>query len=376
MEHDRIPGGRAATRDATLRDLLNAWFEHGTMSWSPATTAGYVSRIKIIAKSPLGATCLDELTTERLDRWYAALVGTGQSPANIKNHHSLIRRACHQGVKWGWLETNPATMATAPRVLRPQVQAMRSDEVAAVLAAAAAISARAGLALRLAAVTGARRGELAGLRWDDVDGDVLTIARSITIIPADKATDRPNREMFAGPTKTHATRRLTLDPTTLNLIRARRVECEATCAGLGVALGPWMLSEDPMNAEPASPEGLSRLWRRCRKSAGIDVHWRLHDLRHWAATSMVAGGEDIRLVAGRLGHARPATTLDVYAHFIERGDERAATKLSELLGPDPAQAADQIDAARRAGQPERAKPKGTSRGGRHSRASRSKHRPN
>ena len=35
MEHDRIPGGRTATRDATLRDLLNAWFEHGTMSWSP-----------------------------------------------------------------------------------------------------------------------------------------------------------------------------------------------------------------------------------------------------------------------------------------------------------------------------------------------------
>jgi integrase len=249
---------------------------------------------------------------------------------------------------------------------------MRPDDVAAVLAAAATISPLAALTLRLAAVTGARRGELAGLQWDDIREDVLTIARSITIRRADPSEGRPEPELVEGPTKTHAVRRLTLDPQTVALVTARRVECEAMCIEADVPLGPWILSPDFGNDTPASPEALSRLWRRCRKRAGIDSHWRLHDLRHWAATSLIAGGEDVRLVAGRLGHARPATTLDVYAHFIDRGDERAASKLSDLLGP----AADASDPAEPRGRDAQSgNPGAPRRARRHGRAPLSRHRP-
>lgn len=373
MDAERSPHG-PPTRDATLRDLLVAWFEHGRMNWSLATARGYESRIGIIVKSPLGRTRLEELNTQRLDQWYAGLIGAGQSPANIKNHHALIRRACQQGLKWGWLDVNPATLASPPRVLRPQVRAMRPDEVGAVLHVAQGISTLAGLVLRLAAVTGARRGELVGLQWDDLVEDQLTIARSITFVPADPAADRPVPGLAVGPTKTHAIRRITLDPGTVALIAAQRCESDAIAAELRVPLGPWMISTDPGNEGPASPEWLSRLWRRCRKEAGIDTHWRLHDLRHWAATSLVASGEDIRLVAGRLGHARPATTLDVYAHFIDRGDERAASKLSDLLDPNPAVDASWLGVNRGDGQPERAA--GARRARRRAPAQRSKHGPN
>ena len=57
----------------------------------------------------------------------------------------------------------------------------------------------------------------------------------------------------------------------------------------------------------------------------------MHDLRHFAATTMLVGGVDIRTAAGRLGHAQSSTTLDIYAHFVRAADERAASGLGAVL---------------------------------------------
>ena len=64
---------------------------------------------------------------------------------------------------------------------------------------------------------------------------------------------------------------------------------------------------------------------------GIDPAVRLHDLRHFAATRLLDAGVPVETVSGRLGHARPATTLNVYAHFIPASDQVAADVLGALL---------------------------------------------
>jgi integrase len=64
---------------------------------------------------------------------------------------------------------------------------------------------------------------------------------------------------------------------------------------------------------------------------GLD-HVRLHDLRHFQATELIAAGVDVRTVAGRLGHADPSTTLRVYAAFMEPADQGAAKVIGRLLG--------------------------------------------
>ncbi len=58
---------------------------------------------------------------------------------------------------------------------------------------------------------------------------------------------------------------------------------------------------------------------------------RLHDLRHYVATRLLASGIDVRTVAGRLGHRNPATTLNVYAHFVPEADEEAASALADVF---------------------------------------------
>ena len=60
---------------------------------------------------------------------------------------------------------------------------------------------------------------------------------------------------------------------------------------------------------------------------------RLHDLRHFAATRMLLNGIDMRTTAGRLGHARASTTVDIYAHYTLPADQRAATILADVLNP-------------------------------------------
>jgi integrase len=80
------------------------------------------------------------------------------------------------------------------------------------------------------------------------------------------------------------------------------------------------------------PERIGWWWVRARELSQLDRRWRLHDLRHFAASMAgIAAGHDVRSVAGRLGHANPAMTLRVYAHAVQGGDARIAEDLGRML---------------------------------------------
>jgi integrase len=188
-----------------------------------------------------------------------------------------------------------------------------------VLAAAAEIDHAAVLAFRVAAATGARRSELAALRWDEVADNQLTIDSAIEYI------FRGNRQpvLRDAPTKTANIRTLTLDSETLGMISALRRQREP--------YGPWMFGLGP---EIVPPDRIGYWWRTARAAAGIDPAWRLHDLRHWSATVAIGQGHDVRTVAGRLGHANPAMTLRVYAHAFAAADQALAANLGNILRGD------------------------------------------
>jgi integrase len=82
---------------------------------------------------------------------------------------------------------------------------------------------------------------------------------------------------------------------------------------------------------PPNPDRIGWWWHQARERAGIDTRWRLHDLRHWSATTAITSGHDVRTVAGRLGHANAAMTLRVYAHAVQAADEVLAAGLADAL---------------------------------------------
>lgn len=187
-------------------------------------------------------------------------------------------------------------------------------------------------AIALAAITGARLGELCGLRWSDVDMErnVLHIRRAVT-----HGIDKG--ELVVGPTKTHQAPKVSLDPVARDLLERHRKAMDERATTLGSAVladgyvlpggPPW--SFDPTGAEPVRPSSMTSAFARLARRAGVNA--RFHDLRHFSATQLIGAGVDVRTVAHRLGHADPATTLRVYAHALAERDRGAAAILGRLV---------------------------------------------
>ena len=97
-----------------------------------------------------------------------------------------------------------------------------------------------------------------------------------------------------------------------------------------LALDAFVFSHQPDAREPWKPNYVTLAFGRLAKLSGFP-DLRLHDLRHYAATTMLVSGIDIRTTAGRLGHAQASTTLDVYAHFMKAADQLAAAVIGDAL---------------------------------------------
>ena len=312
--------GRAAPAGRTVADVLDAWIDQNALIWAPGSRRDYESRVRAIKTDPVARISLARLTVADVEQWHARVRRQGSQDPTIRNHHIALRAALAQAARWGWIATNPASLARLRSTKVEPRRAMTIADVRAVIAAAAAVDPAAELALRLAAVSGARRGELAALQWSDLADRLLTIDSAVHVV----RTGDGQPTLHDAATKTANIRTLALDDDTLAMIERLQVERGP--------YGPWMLGLGP---ELVSPDRVGWWWKRARELSGIDVRWRLHDLRHWSATVAIGQGHDVRTVAGRLGHANPAMTLRVYAHAFSSADVAVAVSLGEILKRPP-----------------------------------------
>lgn len=292
---------------------------------SPTTLREYRRLAERVVVPELGKVKLAKLTARDLDNLYAKLTKRGLKPTSVRRVHALIGAALHQAEKWDLVDRNVARKASPPAVHAPEVTAPDPAEVQRIVNAAEEIEPALASLLVLAALTGARRGELCALRWSDVDWttSTLRIARSIY--------DTPGRGWGEKPTKTHQGRRIGLDDLSLAILHRHRGQVDALGAELGetVPEDAFIFSRSPVGSEPFRPMIVTQFTRRVAIKAGVDTH--LHALRHFSATQGIAAGYDAVTVGARLGHADPSITLDVYSHAIEQRDRELAATLGSTL---------------------------------------------
>lgn len=315
-----VAGGHS-TRDATVGDLVTKWFELAKQDLSPSTVIGYGACIRRYIDPALGDVPLDRLRVAQLDQLFAELrSGGGQArrplaTATVRQVHAILRRALQQGIKWGWIDSNPAVLATPPRVRNRIIEPPEPSDVVRLVRAAREHDPDLGTFLHLAATTGARRGELCGLHWDSVDLEhgTMTIARSIV--------DGPNFTLVEKDTKTHSVRRVALDPASVEALRAHRERCivRLRLCSADLSSSAYVFSRAVDGSRPWPPNDVTHAFIDLRKRLGLTTV-RLHDLRHFAATRLLGAGIPVRTVSGCLGHANAATTLGVYAHFLAESD--------------------------------------------------------
>jgi integrase len=330
-----IEGQADKQRSTTsLSALLEDWLNHARkIGRAPSTVAAYERRVAVI-KDALGDIQLGRLSAKDLDQWYGTLLAAGRSPADVKAFHRIISAALRQGEKWDSVDRNIAGRADPPRVPRVDIEPPSPAEVETLIRLAQdSRSPEMAPIIFWCAISGMRRGEVAGLHWSrvDWDGARVYVCRSVWQV---------NQRIGEKDTKSHQTRWVSVGELGIALLKDRRARGEADATDAGVDLEPdgYVWSTDVAGREPWHPDRITQAFTRLCVKAGLPGDpwpYRLHDLRHYSATELLTAGVPLNVVSERLGHARASTTSDIYGHGRAAGDQLSAEILGAGLSAKP-----------------------------------------
>ena len=317
--------------DQSVSGLLLAHIDHLEQRGREARTIeSYRGIARKVAADRLGGKTIQDLGPKDFDDFYVRLRAAGLSPGSIKRYHSVLGGAFQQAMKWGWASRNVVRLATPPAVPRQSRTTPTPAIVTALLREAVeSRNPENHIAFRLLAATGARRGEVCGLRWSSVDLDrrVLWIRHSVARLRTGILIEKDP--------KSHQTREVAIDRNTAQILRVHRERQEMIAGELRTEFNPEGyviadLATDPTGLTPISPDRLTQAFKRLTTRVPGAAGVRLHDLRHWYASTQLDAGESLPAVAARIGD-HVETLARVYAHRGHRGDHEAADNLGALI---------------------------------------------
>jgi integrase len=314
-----------AGSNATVRHVVEEFIRHsGARGRAPRTIHSAERSLDLVIGPAIGDIPVGDLTPFHIDGLYRGQIDAGRSPATVRRHHAVLSAALSQAVRWRWIDENPAALATLPAPAHEPVTVPTPHEVAALLRSADGTSDVWGLLIRLAILTGARRGELAGLQWRDIDGADLRIRRSVY---------RLDHESFVKGPKGGRERSIPIEPGLALVLDSWRKRCDKVAAGAGVEIPAdgYIASSMADCSQPVNIDSLTPAVRRASAAAGVP-HIHLHSLRHLAATEMLAAGVSPSDAAALLGHADGGRlALQVYSHATDDRQRAAAAVLGKSL---------------------------------------------
>lgn len=313
----------------TVGQWLDVWFEnYAKLKVRPSSHQTYRGYIDNHIKPNIGHIPLSKLTSLDLQKLYKKLLFGGRvkrieakrqpkglSAKTVRNLDQVISSAMDFAIAQKLILTNPTHGCALPRLEHREMKTLPAEQLASFLQEARESGVFELYYTELA--TGLRRGELLGLKWEDLDlvqGE-MRVRRQVA---------RINGEVVEAPLKTkNAYRTFPLSEDTVGILKIQKQKAGNS---------PWVFPSP--TGGPISPDSVLHMLHRVLKRAGLP-QVRFHDLRHTFATLALQNGVDIKTVSGMLGHFSAGFTLDTYSHVTTAAQQEAARTMSGVLaGPE------------------------------------------
>lgn len=280
----------------------------------------------------IGHLKIRDIRPDHLNRFYSDLGKDGAnkrggklSNKTILEHHRLIHTVLEQAVKEGLIPFNPADRVELPKAERKEVNYFQAEEVKAIAEALQTEPIKWQTMTHLLLITGARRGEILGLKWNciDFENNQLHICNNILYTP--------DRGIYEDTPKTARSNRfITVPDETIDLLKKYRLWQNQERLRLGeyYEYSGYVFTQD--NGSPLHPDSVTDWLKKFSKRHNLP-HINPHAFRHTMASMLYYNGVDSVSISKRLGHAQVSTTANIYAHVMEEADRRNADILADIF---------------------------------------------
>ena len=308
----------------TVGQWMDEWFEaYAKVKVRPSSHQTYKGYIENHIKPNIGDIPIEKLTSLQLQKFYRLLLTEGRIPRiesekqprglsakTVRNINQVISSAMDMAVRHKLILSNPTEGCELPKVEHREMKTLPAEQLGAFLREAKESGVYELYYLDLA--TGLRRGELLGLKWEDIDlqNGIIHVRRQVA---------RVDGEVKELPLKTkNSYRNISISQDAVAML----TEMEAHRSSDYVF--------PSSTGGPISPDSVNNMLHRVLKRAGLPSI-RFHDLRHTFATLALQNGVDIKTVSGMLGHFSAGFTLDTYAHVTTSAQKEAARTMGNVL---------------------------------------------
>jgi integrase len=308
----------------TVEKYLDRWLEDVVRdSVKPRTFERYEQIARVNIKPTLGRVKLASLSPTHVRGLYRQLLDAGLSTGTVRNVHAVLNKVLKQTVLDGHLSSNPCKAVKAPRYRKAEITPLSSEETRAFLEAAHDDHLEALYVLAITA--GLRKGELLGLKWDDVDLEAGAIQVRRTLSPTKGG-------FVFGEPKNGKGRSIRLTaPAVEGLKRHRKAQLEQRMQLAGLSEDHDLVFPNRLGKPMHCKTLRARSFKPLLKRAGLPQTVRLHDLRHTCATLLLSGGLHPKIVQELLGHTNISQTMDTYSHVLPNMQEEAVSALEKVL---------------------------------------------
>ena len=248
---------------------------------------------------------LQKLTAHTVQQFYNELPPMSASSKN--KVHKLLKAAITKACAIDLVAKNFMQAVEAPSVPKVEVQVFTTEEIGKILQTAktSRYYSKYYPFFLLAATTGARLGELLGLKAPNVKPNYIYIDNNLQAVRG-KLTDMP-------PKTAAGVRKITIASEV-----SKALKLASASSGSVLSFNRYVFHT--RNGTPIAPRNMERIWKALLQEAGVEYK-NFHVLRHTMATQLLANGVSIAEVAKRLGHSKISHTLNLYSHAVPNYDE-------------------------------------------------------